>query len=234
MKSSRVDLVVEQDDGETAVHFEVKTLAIAMYCSRDADVATLHEEMAAGLPEQVKALNLPSIAERFPAFCKCSRYLLTTDVEIEVQGNQTCGEAEVVAFVNGETVLIGVGSDHCDRSIEPYFYYKPKQMCPRVVGPRVWRYADVEDHWDDLELFSSMIVDGQAVPFQKGPLSILLPLSNLLADSGFARDGLVLYCGTIAIADYVFGEAFSIKLYDPVLDRTLQHTYSTCVLNPMP
>ena len=234
MKRSFVNLVVEQADGETPVRFEVKTLGIAMFCRRNADPATVAEQWAAGLPEQVIPLNLPSIPERLPAFCKCSRYLLTTDEEIEVQGNQTCGEVEVVALVNDQQILIGVGSDHCDRSVEPYFYYKPKQMCPRVLGPRVWRYADVEDHWDNLELTASMVVDGRETPFQQGTLSALVPLPELLADSGFARDGLALYCGTLAMSDYVFGEAFSMKLHDPVLDRTLQHTYSTCILNPMP
>ncbi len=224
MRDYFVDLILEEKDGERPLRFEVKTLAVAMFCSRCADAATLVEEQRKSKWER--------ICEEFPSFCKISRYLLTTDDRIEVQGNRTCGEVEVVALVQEDDLFIGIGSDHCDRAIEPIYYYKPKQMCARVLGPRVWRYEDLADHWDELEMTASMIVQNREIPFQKGSLSTLLRVPELIDQSGFPRDGLVLYCGTVKLPDeYIYGSGFDMELHDPVLGRSLRHTYSLNVLN---
>ncbi len=163
------------------VSFPVKTLAVAMWCRRDSDPATIIEEQ--------KRAGWNVFHEQFPAFC--------------------------------------------DRAIEPHYYYKAKQMCPRALGPRVWRYEDVADHWDQLEMSASMIHQGKNIPFQKGTLSTMIPPPHLLAASGLERDGLVLYCGTVAMPEYLFGEGFVARLHDPVLGRTLEHRYGVEVLNPI-
>jgi hypothetical protein len=233
MKRVLVELTVEEEGRQSPLRFDVKTLACAMFCSRDADPVAVAAEWTAALPEAVRQLDLPRVPKKLPCFCKLSRYLLTTDEQITVQGTRTCGEVEVVALVNGNEMFVGVGSDHCDRAIEPYSYYKGKQMCSHVLGPRVWRYEDVADHWDQLVVAASAVVDGQRVPFQEGVLGSLVPLPELLTESGFDRDGLVLFCGTVALAEYAYGEQFSFELRDPVLGRALSHAYSIDALNDM-
>lgn len=218
-----VDIVLEEIAGEKPIRFEIKTLGIAMWCARDLEPAAAIED--------IKRSGWQLIPKKFPEFGKTSRYLLTTNDRIEVQGGKTCGEVEVVALVDKDDILIGIGSDHCDRAVEPYYYYKAKQMCPRVLGPRVWNYRDVEDHWDELQITAHMIVDGREVPFQKGTLAALLKPPELLSMSDFSRDGLVLYCGTPPMPDYIYGQGFSVELHDPVLNRSLRHSYSVNTLN---
>ncbi len=226
MRDYFVDLILEEKDGERPVRFKVNTLGIAMFCDRDPDVAALQAEQ--------KEAKWERICETFPSFCKISRYLLTTDDRVEVQGNRTCGEVEVVALAQGNDLFIGIGSDHCDRAIEPVYYYKPKQMCPHALGPRVWRYEEIADHWDELEMISFVRVQGREVAFQKGSLSTLLKVPDLIDRSGFSSDGLALYCGTVKFLDeYVYGDGFGMELRDPVLGRSLRHTYSLDVLNDL-
>ena len=226
MKDISVDLIVEKKDGEQPLHFSVNTVGIAMFCDRGINPEVFMEEQ--------REWGWERICEEFPSFCKISRYLLTTDKRVEVQGNQTCGEVEVVALAQGADLFIGIGSDHCDRAVEPSYFYKPKQMCPHAVGPRVWRYEEVADHWDELEMISSMLVDGEKIPFQKGSLSSLMKVPDLIERSGYSRDGLALYCGTVKfLGDYIFGDGFEIELRDPVLGRSLRHTYALDVLNDL-
>jgi hypothetical protein len=234
MKDPVLNLVVQTAAGELPLSFEVKALVNAMYCDRGVVPDEMIAEIKDSLPEDIRRLGLASVLHRIPDFCKSSRYLLTTDDEIEVQGNQTCGEVEVVALVNGDNIFIGVGSDHCDRAVEPFFYYKPKQMAPRVLCPRVWRYEDVKGHWDKLELKAEMVCDGRREVFQNGKLAELATLVDLLGKCEYAPDGLVLYTGTPALPDYTFGEGFDIELNDPILGRSLRHSYSIQVLNQRP
>ena len=230
MIQKQLDLTIEERDGERPLRFDVNTMAYAMYCHRDATSPEALESLAEEIPEGILRLGLASVPQRAPAFCRGSRYLLTTDDEIEVQGTQTCGEVEMVALIQGGEVFVGVGSDHCDRTIEPFFYYKPKQMAPRVLGPRVWRYADIEDHWGRLQLKATMTVNGEQISFQDGVWGDLISLPELLELSGYAPEGLVLYCGTVALGPYRFGEHFSVEVYDPVLNRSLRHGYAIHVL----
>jgi hypothetical protein len=234
MMDPLLDLVVEELEGESRLQFEVKILAHALYCQRGIASDELIAQFVDHLPDEIRRLGLPSVPEKVPAFCRASRYLLTTDNGIEVQGSQTCGEVEMVALVRDGEIFVGLGSDHCDRAIEPYFFYKPKQMAPRVLGPRVWRYMDIQDHWEQLHLSASTVVDGKQIAFQEGTWGELVPLPNLLGASGYDTEGLVLYCGTVGLGEYVYGEEFHVEVHDPVLDRTLRHAYSIHVLQEMP
>ena len=234
MKNPVLRLVIETAEGESPFNFEVKTLANSMYCPRGVNAQETIENYHGTIPEEIRKLNLRSVPANIPDFCKSSRYLLTTGDEIEVQGKKTCGEVEAVALFHDNDIYIGVGSDHCDRAIEQFYYYKPKQMAARVLSPRVWLYEDVRDHWDELILKSEMVIDGRREPFQFGKLAELIPLPELLDMCEFARDGMVLYCGTPALPDYVFGESFDVELNDPILGRSLRHSYSIQVLNQRP
>ncbi len=85
-----------------------------------------------------------------------------------------------------------------------------------------------------MKVVSSVRVQGREIPFQKGSLSTLLKAPDLVVRSGFSRDGLALYCGTVKfLGDYIFGDGFEIELRDPVLGRSLRHTYSLDVLNDL-
>ena len=91
------------------IAIEVKKIG----CSRNAARAV--EATDADL-EKIRARGL----QMHPAagICFRSRYLITSEDTIEVQGAQTSGEVEFVALRHRGQLFISVGSDHNDRSLE--------------------------------------------------------------------------------------------------------------------
>src|SRR5262249_12098230 len=121
----------------------------------------------------------------------------TTDDEIEVQGARTSGEVEFVVVLHGDELLISVGSDHCDRTVETIWQDKPKQMCPKIVAPRAWRYADVRPHWDQLQLRSWVTKDGRRRLYQEFAAASQCTVEELFeSDPGIRAPGLVMLGGT--------------------------------------
>ncbi len=239
--NNRLELTItELDGGSAPVSVDVGAVRGAGLCVRDRAAAGREQERrrAAGEPWHSSDLFTYRIG----------RHLATTDASIEVQGPLTGGEAEVVVIFVGEEVLIGVGSDQCDRELDALFLEKPKQLCPHPLGRRAWRYADVEDHWDELRVEAEVEIDGKAVAIQSFALAELVTFDTLLATDALRErpDGTVFYCGTGgappgAVAEIArlglppetisgVGEVFRMRLYDPVRDRELRHEYRVEVL----
>ncbi|MGH2355590.1 MAG: DUF2848 family protein, partial [Chloroflexota bacterium] len=125
---------------------------------------------------------------------------------------------------------VGVGSDHTDRAHEAINVDQSKAMCPKPISRVVWRYEDVRDHWDSLELRSWVTdTEGRRL-YQEGRLAALLGVDDLLAELRAAGHGDLrahaVFGGTLpAIGGLVFGQRFEVELYDPVLDRRLGCAY---------
>ena len=182
--------------------------------------------------------------------CFRSRYLLTNEDAIEVQGPQTSGEAEFVALRHGGEIYVSVGSDHNDRSLEELWTEmlgkvfdtaKSKQMVPAVVAREAWPYVEVRDHWDQLIVRSYVTVAGERIPYQDYTLSELLDLEYYLDRCEWMReDGSVLlggsgsqvptvpesvFQGQTSMEGVTFPPDFQFEMVDPVLDRTIAHAY---------
>lgn len=232
--------LTERDGSSTGVAVEVRAVRGAGLCERDRAAARAEQarRRAAGEPWHSSDLFTYRIG----------RYLATTDASIEVQGPLTGGEAEAVVIFSEGQILIGVGSDQCDRELDPLFLEKPKQLCPHPVGREVWRYADVEDHWDELRIEAEVEIDGKAVAIQSFALAELVTFETLLEIEALRErpDGTVFFCGTGgappgAEAEIArlglppetisgVGEIFRMRLHDPVRDRELRHEYRVEVL----
>mgnify|MGYP002856599754 CR=1 FL=1 len=187
--------------------------------------------------------HFTSATQTNPSVFHIGRYLLTQSQEFEVQGPLTGGEAEVVAIRVDGDVFITVGSDQCDRELDPLFPDKPKQMCPHPVAAVAWPYSEVQEHWDSLRIYSHVVAGTHTVPLQDSELSELVDLDYLLEteDIGKLADPIILFCGSVAFLDSAaetverhslpketakgVGEEFHIRLHDPVLDRTIEHRY---------
>jgi hypothetical protein len=179
-----------------------------------------------------------------PSIFRISRYLLTQAPEFDVQGPLTGGECEVVAIRDGDEILVSIGSDQCDRELDPLFPDKPKQMCPHPIAFAAWPYEEVRDHWDMLRASSQITAGGHVIPTQDNPLSALVNLEFLLAmeavralpDPMFLYGGSGPFLGSVAEkvkqlglpqeAAMGVGEAFLVRLHDPILNRTIEHQYS--------
>ena len=165
-----------------------------------------------------------------PCFYRLGANLLTTAGAIDVVGSHSSGEVEFVLVSLAEGLHVGVGSDHTDRKVETYGVTVSKQMCPKPVGRELWRFSDLEAHWDDLMLRSWVTRDGTRALYQEGPVTKMLAPSDLmrrhLGAPGVLPVGTAMYCGTLsAIGEIGGGERFEVELEDRGSKRTLQHAY---------
>ncbi len=220
----------------------VRKLCLGRHCGRDME--TTRKALDAKRAEGFRVHGNPNV-------CRKGRYLLTNENVIEVQGPQTSGEVEVVAIMDRGEVLISVGSDHVDRTIEimwtdalgkVYDSAKSKQMAPAVVARDAWRYEDVKDHWDQLNLKTYIALDGQKIAYQDFSVGILVDLEyHFKALPWLREDGVVLFCGSSRTLSSVppdvyqvyqrpspslkFPSMFELELHDPILQRVISHAY---------
>jgi len=215
-----MDLLLGAVGGTRGVAFAPDALVIAGWTGRDAAQVELHiaelERIGVARPSTV------------PAFYRVGHSLLTSDARIQVVGDDSSGEVEFVLFGSSE-LLVGVGSDHTDRKLETVGVVQSKQLCPKPVATDVWRFADVEAHWDRLELHSFATRNGERRLYQAGSVSRMLHPRELLhrfAADGALAPGSVVFCGTLPVEGEISAsDRFEIELRDPVLGRSIKHQY---------
>jgi hypothetical protein len=122
-----------------------------------------------------------------------------------------------------------LGSDHTDRKAESFSVAFAKQICAKAVGRTAWRFEEVEPHWDRLMLRSFIQNGGRRVLYQEGPLArIRAPRDLIVGWQGNKRlpVGAAMFCGTLPCVGAIRpSERFEMELEDPVLGRTLTHSY---------
>ena len=212
--------------GTERVTFEPDTLIVAGWTGRDEAALRHHiEELAAiGVPR-------PSSV---PVFYRNAVNNITQATRLEVLGPDTSGEVEPVIVTLPSGPWLGLGSDHTDRKAETMGIALSKQLCGKALGPALWRFDEVSDHWDDLIIRAFATIDGARVKYQEGPLSGVRTPADLMARYGAGTtfpSGTVMFCGTLgAIGGIRPGSRFEMELEDPVLGRTLKHAYDVTAL----
>jgi 2-keto-4-pentenoate hydratase/2-oxohepta-3-ene-1,7-dioic acid hydratase in catechol pathway len=205
---------------------DVQRLIIAGWTGRDAAAVQHHIE-------ELQALGVKPPAT-VPTFYPLAASLLTTDDVLEVPRDDSSGETEFVLLQGADALYIGIGSDHTDRKVEAYDVTVSKQMCGKPMGREVWRFDEVADHWDELEMRCWRVRDGQRALYQEGKVTRLLDPRDLvqrLTGEAQLPPGTAMFCGTQAvIGDLGHGDAFEVELHDPVRHRTLRHAYRVASL----
>ena len=130
--------------------------------------------------------------------------------------NRTSGEVEYVIIINENKIFIGIGSDHTDRELEIASVSKAKQICPKPIGQKLWRYEDIQNHFDQIEVRSWQIVDNEEILYQEGNLSDILPVESIL-DAITQRVGhlenSVIFSGTVPLrSTFIYGNYFRCSL----------------------
>jgi hypothetical protein len=201
--------------------FDIDELVIAGWTGRD--VAALEHHI-----EELKAIGVQP-PSKVPLYYRVAASLLTQAGSILVVGDDTSGEAEPVLVGTADRLWLAVGADHTDRKLETYGVAQSKQVCPKVIGRSAWRFEEVEPHWDQLILRSFIEEGGKKVPYQEGLLGKIRAPRDLIA--GWRGDkrlpaGVAMFCGTLpAIGGIRSSSRFDMEIEDPVLGRTLSHSY---------
>ncbi len=229
---NRIALDVVRPTGTLPLDFAPRRMINAGYVGRD----------QAAVRHHIEELRLegvappPSVPMLFPMLLSN----VTTASRIEVVEARTSGEIEFVLLVAGGRVLVGIGSDHTDRSLETADVLKSKQACPNVMSRTVWDYEDVRDHWDLLRLQSSVrsSPSDDWTPYQSATAASILAPEQIL-DLVRTRlpdrclEQTIVFSGTIPLLDGTisYGSEFRCALVDPVLQRSLQCSYEVIHLN---
>lgn len=207
--------------GGGALALDIERLIIAGWTGRDKDAVQHHID-------ELQAIGVKPPAT-VPTFYPLAAQLLTTADVLEVPRDDSSGETEFVLLQGADALYVGIGSDHTDRKVEAYDVTVSKQMCAKPMGRNVWRFGEVADHWDVLEMRCWRVRDGQRALYQEGKVTRLLDPRDLIERlTGEAQlpPGTAMFCGTQAvIGEMGHGEEFEVELHDPVLNRSLRHAY---------
>lgn len=182
--------------------------------------------------------------DRPPIIFPISVWATITDSEATVQYERTSGEVEIVTIDDGTGELyVTVGSDVTDRELETSNLAGQrnirwsKQVAPNVVAPHVWRWQDVEQHWDEVTIHSTIVDGDRTVEYQRAgvdefwtPAEMRHSIDGRVTPQAGAK---ILFSGTVVSLEeeLCFGRTFTMSLRDPVLGRAIEHTYRTVVLS---
>jgi hypothetical protein len=172
--------------------FTPRRLLIAGYTGRDQAAVARHVA-------ELRAYGIPAPA-RTPALYALAPDRLTTASSVAVVGEQTSGEAEFVLIATGGALYVGVGSDQTDRDLERLSVPRSKQVCPKPISGRLWRWSEVSDRWDGCRLRSwsggRLYQDGSVTELMP-PTAVLAMVEERVGDA----DEIAVFCGTLPLCD---------------------------------
>ncbi|MBX9593908.1 MAG: DUF2848 domain-containing protein [Roseomonas sp.] len=209
--------------GMDRVAVEVTNLVIAGWAGRD-EAAVRHHI------EELAAIGVPPPSS-VPVYYRAAAANLTQAPTLEVLGPDSSGEVEPILLSLADGLWLGIGSDHTDRKAEAAGIALSKQLCGKPVGTTLWRFEEMEAHWDALEMRALATIDGEETLYQQGRLAALRHPRDLMARGPALPPGSLMFCGTLgAIGGIRPSSRFAMELHDPVLGRTLRHEYGIHVL----
>lgn len=219
MSDCKLSLTLEERTETRQRRVHIERVVIAGWTGRDEDEVRRHIEEL----QSLGVLRPPSV----PAFYRVATARLTTANCIEVIGDTSSGEVEFLLLQFGGTLWLGVGSDHTDRRVESFDVGASKQMCDKPIAPHFWRVCDVASHWD--QLFLRSCVGSGRTEYQTASVTVILEPTQLIAafcGSKHLEEGTLMFCGTFpALGGIRSASPFAFELSDPVLQRTIRHSY---------
>jgi hypothetical protein len=207
--------------GTDRVAAAIHHLTIAGWTGRD-EAAVRHHI------EELQAIGVPPPSS-VPVYYRAAAANLTQATLFEALGPDSSGEAEPVLVSLADGLWLGLGSDHTDRKAEAAGIALSKQLCGKPIAGALWRFEEVEAHWDALELTSTITENGAEVVYQRGTLAAMRHPRDLLArrpGGPGLPPGSAMFCGTLgAIGGIRPASRFAMRLHDPVLGRSIEHAY---------
>ena len=223
---ARETFSVVSKKGTYEVTFEYETLIAVGFAGRDQKAVRHHIDELAEI-----GVRPPS---KTPIMYPCSTNSLVRSEKLQVIGRETSGEVEFVLVLKEGEIYIGIGSDHTDRGLETVGIGKAKQICGKPMGPVLWPYEEVKEHWDQIKLQSWQRKDGKEFIYQDGTVAGIMKVEDILAEVKKDCPGVknaILFSGTVGVIDgFTYGDWFRCELTDPVLGRKLSHEYEVEVI----
>ena len=222
----KLEFRIESEHGPRTLQAEIDQLVIAGWAGRDRAAIDHHiEELAAiGVPR-------PSAV---PLYYRVAANQLTQDENVQVVGPHSSGEVEAFVFTVAGVQYVSVASDHTDRKLEAHSVALSKQLCVKPVARTAWPMAEVAGHWDELQVRSHIVENGNEVLYQDGSLATLRTAHDLIAgysQGGALPDGTGMTCGTVAVIGGIRpAPVFDMELIDPRRRRSIRHRYTVSVL----
>lgn len=199
------------------------------YAGRDQESVMAHVE-------ELRAIGVPA-PEKIPSMYWVEPNRVSSDTLLWVIGDGCSGEVEffMAKDQHGDSYMT-IASDHTDRALETVSVSKAKQCCSKIVADTFWSVADIREHWDSIILRSwvKSSDDTAERPYQEGSLAkLLLPekLLELAIEDAPASGSLSFFSGTIPLlGEICYKGTFRMEIFDPVLNRSIGHTYKVAVL----
>ena len=224
-----LELIIE-GDGSTKLTFEVQKLVNAGRSSRD--TASVRKHM-----EELRKTGI-TIPDEFPIFYpKTPERVITATRFGILPDSKTSGEVEFVLLIDNSNVYVTVGSDHTDRELQKTNLVAAKQIYYNVLAPKVWRYEDVKEHWDDLIMRSWVGQNGQRQLYQEGKLVEMMRPERLMEEvkSRVTGDlnGMIIFSGTLPTisGELCYSSQFEMELVDEHAGRAIRHAYTAEPIN---
>lgn len=220
-------LTFELPDGSTST-VSVKRLLNAGYAGKNQDEVRAHID-------ELAELGVPAPTTT-PALYPVSPYLAQQTAHVQVQHQETSGEAEWALVIDDEgRELLTVACDHTDRKLETFGVAWSKNASPNVLSKKAWLLEDIADRLDNVTLRGW--VGPEKTTIQEGPVSALLEPAywlEVLEQRGERVPGTVLMSGTITMKSGVdqFADSWGVSLEDPELG-TITAEYSVGLM-PQP
>jgi hypothetical protein len=214
---------IQEKSGTREASFDIRGAVLCGYTGRNQ--AAVREHIEELVKAGVKAPpSVPTFYPKPPAGVDLGGEVYTESVE-------TSGEIEYVLIPEKKNIWVGLGSDHTDRDLEKYDIHKSKQACPAPIARTLWNYADVKQHWDEIQIRSYVTYDGIRTLYQESTLAAILVPEDLIRlvqeRVRGSLDGIALYSGTPPLlpGKFIFADLFEGEMEDPVLKRKLTLRY---------
>lgn len=214
--------LLDVNGNKKAITMHAKHCVVAGWAGRDHAAIEHHilELAELGIPR-------PSAV---PLFYLVAANQLIQEPQVQVVGPHSSGEIEVLVFDHAGELCLSIASDHTDRVLEAHSVALSKQICIKPTAQDAWRFSDVAQHWDQLQLRSWIIENDTQVAYQDGTVATLLNPLDLI-QKHFNQTAMpahtVMTCGTVATIGAIRpASEFIMELFDPVLNRAIRHRYA--------
>ena len=216
---------VQTVEGLSEKTMDLSRLIVVGFAGRDIEKTMEHIR-------ELEEEGIPAPAT-VPVVYECDPHIITTDSTMRVIGDKTSGEVEYLILLDGDKTYIGLGSDHTDRALETVSIHKSKQLCLKPYVSTFWDLDEIREHFYELELRATQVLDGEEIEYQEGTTADLLPLERIIEEVRKDTDptNSLIYSGTVPLkAGFKYGQSFGATLSDRKLDRELRISYDIEVI----